>query len=113
MIFLTTNLGTEIDKAVISRVIPLRYGPLNAEDRAKTWKKQLLGGGHHSAAYDIEPICKELGNEYELNGREMQNLAKLSLSLCRKRKQEVSKELIQNLYDLTHDGKLDAKKEEA
>ena len=112
VIFLTTNLETEIDKAAISRVIPLRYGSLNADDRAKIWKKQLLGRGHHSAAHDIESICEEIGNEYELDGRQIQNLAKLSLSLCRKRKQEISKEIIQQLYDLTHNGRVDAKKEE-
>ena len=113
VMFLTTNLGTEIDEAAISRVIPLCYAPLQAEDRAKIWKKQLLEGAHHSAANDIESICNDLGHEYELDGREIQKLAKLSLSLSRKRGQEISKETIQQLYDLTHSGELGAKKKES
>jgi SpoVK/Ycf46/Vps4 family AAA+-type ATPase len=102
VIFLTTNQETEFDEAVSSRVVCLRYGPLNAKGRAKIWKNNLMKGGHNPVVQVIEPICEELGNEYQLDGREIKNLAQLSLAICRRRKQEVSKEIIQQMYDLTH-----------
>ena len=113
VIFLTNNLATGIDDAAISRIIPLRYGSLNAEDRAKIWQRQLSGGGHLSSAPDIKSICKELRSEYQLDGREIQKLAKLSLSLCRQRKQRIIKETIQQLYELTHGGKVATHKDGA
>ena len=102
VMFLTTNKETDIDEAVSSRVVRLRYGPLNAKGRAKIWKKHLRIGGHKPEEHAVESICEELGNDYELDGREIKNLSQLSLAICRWRKQEVSKEVIQQMYDLTH-----------
>jgi SpoVK/Ycf46/Vps4 family AAA+-type ATPase len=101
-IFLTTNQESEIDEAVSSRVIRLRYGPLNVKSRANIWKNNLSKGEQISAEQTFESMCEELGNRYELDGREIKTLANLSLTICRRRKQEVSKEIIQQLYDLTH-----------
>ena len=102
VIFLTTNQETEFDDAVSSRVVHLRYGPLNAQGRAKIWKNQLLKGEQIPGTDIINSICEELGNDYELDGREIKNLAQLSLAICRRRKQVISKEIIQQMYDLTH-----------
>lgn len=101
-IFLTTNQETEIDDAVSSRVIRLRYGPLGPKSRASIWKSQLAKGEIVPAEEELQSMCDELGTIYELDGREIKTLANLSLTICRRRKQEVSKEIIKQLYDLTH-----------
>ena len=102
VIFLTTNQKTEFDDAVGSRVVSLRYGALDAKARTKIWKNYLLKAERIPEQQVIESICEELGNDYELDGREIKNLAQLSLAICRRRKQEVSKEIIQYMYDMTH-----------
>lgn len=102
VIFLTTNEETGIDEAVKSRVIFLRYGELSTKSRTNIWKNQLSKGQHAPAEEIFQSICEELGGKYELDGREIQTLAHLSLTICRRRKQEVSKEVIQELYDLIY-----------
>ena len=102
VVFLTTNQETEFDEAVGSRVVRLRYDPLDAEGRAKIWKTHLLSGAPTPEEHVIELLCNELGNDYELAGREIKNLAHLSLAICRQRKQGMSKEAIQEMYDLMH-----------
>jgi SpoVK/Ycf46/Vps4 family AAA+-type ATPase len=102
VIFLTTNREADFDDAVSSRVVRLHYGPLNAKGRTKIWRNNLLKAEHVPARQVLESMCEELGNDYELDGREIKNLAQLSLAICRRRKQEVSKEIIQYLYDMTH-----------
>jgi SpoVK/Ycf46/Vps4 family AAA+-type ATPase len=102
VIFLTTNQETDIDEAVSSRVIPLRYGSLDAKSRANIWKNHLSKGERIPEEQVFGSICDELGNDYELDGREIKTLAHLSLRICQRRRQEVSKEIIQQLYNLTH-----------
>lgn len=104
VIFLTTNQETDIDEAVSSRVIRLRYGRLQAKSRAKIWKNELMRGAHSLTEQCIESICQDCGNDYELDGREIKTLAYLALTICRRRRQDVSKEMIQQLYELTHGG---------
>jgi hypothetical protein len=103
VMFLTTNHEIQFDEAISSRVISLHYGALNAKVRAKIWKNQLRKGGHTPAEHVIESICEELGNDYELDGREIQSLALLSLAICSQRKQDISKEVIQQMYAFTHE----------
>ena len=102
VIFLTTNQKTEFDEAVSSRVVPLHYGSLDAKRRAKIWKNHLSKGGQLTEKHAIETISEELGNDYELDGREIKTLANISLILCRRRNQPVTKEIIQQMYDMTH-----------
>lgn len=102
VIFLTTNEETGIDEAVRSRVIFLHYGGLNAKSRTNIWKNQLSKGDQAPAGKIFQSICAELGSKYELDGREIQTLAHLSLTICRRRRQGISKEIVQQLYDLTH-----------
>ncbi len=102
VIFLTTNQESEIDNAVSSRAIRLNYGPLNARSRAKIWRNHLLRAEESTVDKSIEPVCEEFGDKYELDGREIQTLIQLSLTICRRRRQKVSKEIIQQMYDLTH-----------
>jgi SpoVK/Ycf46/Vps4 family AAA+-type ATPase len=102
VIFLTTNQETEFDDAVTSRAVCIRYSPLDNKSRAKIWKNHFRKHAKTHAQTNIEAICNELGNNYKLDGREIKNLAQLSLAICRRRKQELSLELIQNMYDLTH-----------
>ncbi|KAH8681802.1 hypothetical protein BX600DRAFT_447332 [Xylariales sp. PMI_506] len=107
VVFLTTNQGTDIDDAVSSRIIPLQYGPLNASSRAKIWKTQLLKDtrGIELGMEELNSICEEFGDRFVLDGREIKTLAQLSLNICKRRNQGVTRDIVQQLFDLTHGSK--------
>jgi len=102
VVFLTTNQETEIDDAVCSRAIPLYFDPLNATSRAKIWKSHLFKGNSNLTEQAIHSICEELGNSYELDGRKVKMLAQLSLGASQRRKEEVSTDIIRQMYNLMH-----------
>lgn len=102
VIFLTTNQETEIDDAISSRAISLPFNPLDATSRTKIWKSHLSKGTSNLKEQAIHLICEELGKNYELDGREVKKLAQLSLDVSRQREEEISIDIIQQMYDLTH-----------
>jgi hypothetical protein len=102
VIFLTTNQETEVDDAVSSRAISLHFDPLNATSRTKIWKSHLFKGSSNLTEQVIHSICEAVGKNYELDGRKIKKLAQLSLDASRRRKEEVSMDIIQQMYYLTH-----------
>lgn len=102
IIFLTTNHDESIDPAIISRVIRLRYGPLGARGRAKIWKHHLSRADSPCSDEEMLRMCQRLGEEFILDGREIKTLSNLSLTICRRKNQEISEEVVRRLFDLTH-----------
>ncbi|KAL9069018.1 MAG: hypothetical protein Q9157_006308 [Trypethelium eluteriae] len=102
VLFLTTNHATEFDDAVNSRVVTLHYRPLNSKDRAKLWKAQLMKKEQLLAECNIDSFCEELGEDFALDGREIKNLVTHTMAIRWQRKQHVSKQVIQEIYNLTH-----------
>ncbi|KAH7032677.1 P-loop containing nucleoside triphosphate hydrolase protein [Microdochium trichocladiopsis] len=102
IIFLTTNQDDDIDPAVISRVIRLRYGRLNPSGRAKIWRHHLSRAEKVPSENELDQLCARLGEAFELDGREIKTLSNLSLTICRSRKREISEEVVRQLFDLTH-----------
>lgn len=101
VIFLTTNQEAEIDEAVSSRAISIRFDALNAANRTKIWRNHLFKESSNLTEEAIDSICKELGSKYELDGREVKKLAQLSLNISRWRKKAISIDTVKKIYDLT------------
>jgi AAA+ superfamily predicted ATPase len=102
VMFLTTNLETEFDDAVDSRIqIKLQYEQLNTESRAKIWETHLSEARVQSD-WDVG-TCIELAEKYpDLNGREIKNLVLVSSALCRQRNKMLSEEVIGLAYGSRH-----------
>jgi hypothetical protein len=102
IMFLTTNRISDFDEALESRVqIIVHYPPLGAESRAKIWEKHVKDE-MMSSDEDLATLCQELGKQYSLNGREIRNLAQASVRICRQRNQKLSKEMIDDFYNLRY-----------
>jgi SpoVK/Ycf46/Vps4 family AAA+-type ATPase len=102
IMFLTTNRMSDFDEALESRVqIIVHYPSLGPESRAKIWEK-------HMEAEMIPPdwqlptVCKEFGERYKLNGREIRNIVQASVRICRQRNQLLSKAMIEDIYELRY-----------
>jgi DNA polymerase III delta prime subunit len=102
VIFLTTNQEAEIDEAVSSRAISIRFDALNAANRTKIWRNHLFKESSNLTEQAIDSICEDLGSKYELDGREVKKLAQLSLNISRWRKKAISIDSVKQIYDLTH-----------
>lgn len=102
VIFLTTNQKTELDPAVISRVISLHYNDLNDEARVGIWKRHLANAKEGAERKDIELICDDLGRSYKLDGRQIQILARVTLAWCAHQKKPISMDDIKYMHDIIH-----------
>ena len=102
VMFLTTNRMSDFDEALESRVqIIVHYPPLGPESRAKIWEKHIK---EETVPPDwhLTAVCQEFGKRYNLNGREIRNLVQASARICRQRNQPLSKDMIEDIYDLRY-----------
>jgi SpoVK/Ycf46/Vps4 family AAA+-type ATPase len=97
VMFLTTNRDDDIDDAIDSRIhIRLQYKPLNPKDRARLWETQLKKS---KFALDwSSQVFEDLGKEYDINGREIQNLAHIAKRLSLQREQPLTLETIKIIH---------------
>ena len=97
VMFLTTNRDTDIDEAIDSRIhIRLQYDALGTNDRAKIWETQLK-----KDKFPLDwnrQVFNDLGREYEINGREIQNLAHIAKRLSLQRKEPLTLGTIKAIY---------------
>jgi SpoVK/Ycf46/Vps4 family AAA+-type ATPase len=97
VMFLTTNRDTDIDEAIDSRIhIRLQYDALDAEGRARIWETQLTRD-KCPVALDRQAFV-DLGHEYSINGREIQNLAHIARRLSLQRKEPLTLGTIRAIY---------------
>jgi SpoVK/Ycf46/Vps4 family AAA+-type ATPase len=97
VMFLTTNRDTDIDEAIDSRIhIRLQYDALGTNDRARIWETQLK-----KDKFPLDwnrQVFNDLGREYEINGREIQNLAHIAKRLSLQRKEPLTLGTIKAIY---------------
>ena len=93
ILFMTTNMGFEIDDALVSRVTArIEYRMPDKEDRMQIWK--IISEQNHVAMADAD---LNLVAELELSGRDIKNLLKLAKMVSERRKVPVTFDLINNL----------------
>jgi SpoVK/Ycf46/Vps4 family AAA+-type ATPase len=116
VIFLTTNRLTTFDQAFESRIqFKLFYDPLTPAQRAKIWKTLLpprivpQSNPVETLAWDKEALLR-LGQNYDINGREIKNMIKTAHALAEAAGQTLDEEHL-NTVKLIND-KWHAKAEE-
>jgi len=104
VIFLTTNRINAFDAAFMSRIhLRIKYPALDAPTRAKIWQTALQTAAAGGADLDQldDGACEALAEKYELNGREITNLARTAHSIARSQGRTLSLELVEKLYQLS------------
>jgi len=95
VLFMTTNRGTVIDDAIVSRLTArFRYTPPNEEDQAKLWRILADQNQIALAEEEVPKLLKELPG---LSGRDIKNLLKLSHVVSLKRKCQIDAKLVKFL----------------
>jgi SpoVK/Ycf46/Vps4 family AAA+-type ATPase len=95
VLFMTTNRGTEIDDAIVSRLTArIVYQPPGAEERNKIWRILAFQNGIMLTDSDVAKLVKELP---ETTGRDIKNLLKLAKMVAEKKDGKVTAELIKRL----------------
>lgn len=108
--FLTTNRLVDFDEAFASRLtIILPYPSLSADHRAKVWEEHIKDA-RISPEWNLAEKCREFGNRYEVNGRDIRNLAQTSLRICQRRNQPLSEDMIEELFELRYGRKSDIRR---
>lgn len=95
VLFLTTNRVRNIDEAFYSRIsIALSFGEADTKKREKIWTNLL-------AAAQIENINVQDLGDYDLNGRQIKNVIRLSMTLARQKGEPLSLEIMERVIGLT------------
>lgn len=90
VLFMTTNRGTMVDDAIISRLTArLSYDLPDVDQQQKLWKVLAEQNGVTLSDQMVEQLVKELP---DLSGRDIKNLLKLGIVVARKRKGELTVE---------------------
>lgn len=99
ILFLTTNRVKCFDEAFHSRIsIAIRYDDLDEDSREKIWSNFFKFAGIEDL--DKKEVLSEL-KKYELNGRQIKNLIRLSQSLAISENQKVSMEHLNRCINVT------------
>jgi len=100
ILFLTTNRIEEFDPAFQSRLrLRLGYDQLNAAKRTKLWRN-MLRGVEDCKDWSDEAYAK-LGEEFNINGREVNNLLQTARSLCSYKRCPFSIEVLKSVYEMS------------
>jgi SpoVK/Ycf46/Vps4 family AAA+-type ATPase len=100
ILFLTTNRIEEFDPAFQSRLrLRLSYDQLNAAKRTKLWRN-MLRGVEDCKDWSDEAYAK-LGEEFDINGREVGNLLQTAYSLCSYKGCPLSIEVLRSIYEMS------------
>jgi hypothetical protein len=95
VLFMTTNRGTEIDDAIVSRLTArVTYSTPSPEDRNRIWHIIAFDNGIMLSDDDITKLVKDLP---ETSGRDIKNLLKLAKLVSLKGTGKVTAELIKRL----------------
>lgn len=89
VMFLTTNRVNDFDPAFFSRIsVALRYHALDVPARTQVWRNLLTAAGISNVD------AAALGN-YDLNGRQIKNIIRLSMSLSKETGQVIDQSLME------------------
>ena len=95
VLFMTTNRGTELDDAIISRVTArISYENPGKEDSRKIWEILSAQNDIHMSKMDIDHLVEELF----ISGRDIKNLLKLAKMVATRKGVSVTESLIKKLY---------------
>jgi hypothetical protein len=96
IIFLATNVGRTIDPAILSRTqVHLEFPALTKSLRVRVWEnftERLPGDVGTLAPAEIDALA-----DWKFNGREIKNILNMSVSWCRKKKQRLSRGVVEYL----------------
>lgn len=101
ILFLTTNRAEDFDPAFVSRIhLIIDYQPLTPERRAKIWQN-LSERMQKDKSLD-EAGLAQLGNEFDINGREIKNLLRTAWCLAKQQEKELSLDHIRTVARIGH-----------
>ncbi|KAL3960026.1 hypothetical protein ACCO45_005143 [Purpureocillium lilacinum] len=111
ILFMTTNRVRTFDDAFKSRIhVPLKYGELPAESRAKIWRNFLSGvGGTNCSAngQDGASVYDSIGDsgiaalaEAPLNGRQIKNVVRTAKSLASHKRRKLDLDQLQQVMEI-------------
>lgn len=87
LIFLTTNRSDEIDDAILSRAIAvISFKMPQLEERKRLWKS--LGEVYRLKMIKQPGMIDKLASTFEVSGRDIKGLIRLTIKACRKKKIE-------------------------
>ncbi|KAF2098988.1 P-loop containing nucleoside triphosphate hydrolase protein [Rhizodiscina lignyota] len=110
IMFLTTNRFIDFDEAFASRVqLILQYPALGPDHRAKIWEEHVKNA-RISPDWNLAEKCREFGQRYELNGRDIRNLAQVSINICQQEGQPLSEDMIEEIFELRYRRKGDIRR---
>ncbi|KAL9583119.1 MAG: hypothetical protein Q9212_002892 [Teloschistes hypoglaucus] len=96
ILFLTTNRVEKIDAAFQSRIhISINYEELSVSSRRHIWYNFLSAGGAETQAFSYKELDKLA--DYQLNGREIKNIVKISQLLARRKKEALAIEHVESV----------------
>jgi SpoVK/Ycf46/Vps4 family AAA+-type ATPase len=102
ILFLTTNRVEEFDPAFKSRIhLSVEYQPLNPVKRACIWRN-LLGQIRDCRDWD-QATYDRLGQDFEINGREIKNLIKPALAIATYRKEPLTENVLRLVYSINYE----------
>ena len=100
ILFLTTNRAEEFDSAFISRIhLIIDYDPLDDVRRSRIWRN-LAGRISKDNSLGDEGF-KVLGQELDINGREIKNLLRTASSLAKQKEEPLSLDKIRQVAKLS------------
>lgn len=100
IMFLTSNRVEEFDPAFDSRIhLRVKFERPDGHTRAAIWANFLR---NNDDCKDWTPeVFDRLGNELEINGREIKNTIRTSLAVAQFKKEQLSEQLIKTVYQLS------------
>ena len=106
VLFMTTNRGTSVDDAIISRTTArFEYEMPSEEDQIKLWT--VMSEQNKVGLTDHE-IAKIVNDQPNLSGRDIKNLLKLSMVAAANKKGRVTPELVKFVSRFKQSGKSNA-----
>ncbi|POR38154.1 ATPase family AAA domain-containing protein 3B [Tolypocladium paradoxum] len=100
ILFMTTNRVRTFDDAFKSRIhVPLKYGDLPPESRARIWRNFLHGAGE-GVAEGIDEAGYEALAEAPLNGRQIKNVVRTAKSLASHKKRRLDLDQLRQVMEI-------------
>lgn len=92
VMFLTSNRVEHFDPAFESRIhVRVHFGSPNAATRAQIWQTLLPGDGN-------EGMAEKLGNDIEVNGRQIKNLVRVAVLMSKYKKEPITEAMLRKIY---------------
>jgi len=103
VLFLTTNRGTEIDDAIVSRLTAsINYEMPNSDDQYRLWK---ILGNQNNIDFSNGEIMEIIKFDDSLSGRDIKNLLKLASMVARSKDVPVSPGIVKQVSKFRQSGK--------